>query len=88
MLPVLEQLIPVRRYDRFDYLELLKSLFPTGPLWNFLLEKEVLIRAQPIESGEAWGEPTITTGPISMSIDTGIPSSEAWGIPDVNGGCP
>lgn len=78
MLTYLNPLVVSRKYDRFDYLQVLKSLCPRGPVWKFALVEEGVLRPQGIGSTESWGQPVLSTGGITI-FPASVPSSEAFG---------
>lgn len=76
----LRELRPRRKFDRFDYLHVLRSLLPRGVAWEIPLPNEQDIAPVSIQSSEAWGRIVISQGELIITPN-GIASSEAWGTP-------
>jgi len=76
----LQELIPKRKYSRWDYLGALINLFPRGWIWRIELPNELDISLYSIPSGEDFGRITISQGQTIITPN-GIASQESVGIP-------
>lgn len=56
----LDELKPTRLYDRNDYWKGLRALLPRGDMWLIPAPDEQDIQPLTIESGEAFGLPTVS----------------------------
>lgn len=74
----LEELIPHRKYDRWDFVRALRILLPRGRLWYIPLPDESNIEPYSILSSEAFGRVTISSGIVYITPN-GIASGEAFG---------
>jgi len=75
----LQELIPQRFFDRWDYLRSLRALLPRGIAWQIPLPNEIDIQPVGIVSGEAFGRHTVSSGEVYITPN-GIVSSEAFGL--------
>lgn len=56
----LRRLIPVKTRTQWQFVKMLKRLFPRGPLWRFNIFEEQVITMQSISSSEQWGVPDVS----------------------------
>lgn len=75
----LEELIPHRKYDRWDFVRALRTLLPRGRLWIIPLPDESDIQPNSILSSEAFGRVTISSGIVYITPN-GIVSGEGFGL--------
>lgn len=60
--PDLIPLIVPKTRTQWSFVQMLKGLFPRGPIWDFEIEEEAQIVLSGIESNEAWGTITLSGG--------------------------
>lgn len=78
----LQELIPKRKYDREDYVQMLRALLPRGVLWRIPLPNELNVEPIGIASGLEFGRVTISQGQLLITPN-GIASEESVGTPRV-----
>lgn len=78
----LQELIPHRKYDRWDYVRALRALLPRGKLWIIPLPDEKNIEPYGIGSAEEFGRATLTGNNVIITPN-GIASVEGFGLPSI-----
>lgn len=57
---LLRNLLVQKRYNQWEFVKMLKALFPRGPAWRFNIYEEKYVQVQSIVSSERWGITTVT----------------------------